>query len=211
MLKSIYFCIFDYMIAVITGDIINSTESENQDWLKNLKMSLNQFGRSPKDWEIFRGDSFQLRVKKEKVLYTAFYLKASIKQIKDKDVRIAIGIGTETHKSNKISEANGEAYQNSGKCFESLKKENLMIKSFNPEWDEPINLMIALSLLTANNWTQTEATIMKTVFENPDKNQNEIAKILDKKQSNISTALKSAGYHEISQLLKYFEQQTQLL
>jgi hypothetical protein len=199
------------MIAVITGDIINSTESENQDWLKNLKMVLNQFGTSPENWEIFRGDSFQLRVNKEKVLYVAFYLKASIKQIKGKDVRMAIGIGTETHKSNKISEANGEAYQNSGKCFEKLKKENLMIKSFNPEWDKPINLMIALSLLTANNWTETEATIMKTVFDNPDKKQKEIAKILDKKQSNISTALKNAGYHEINRLINYFEKQTPLL
>lgn len=211
MLITIYFIIFVNMIAVITGDIINSSQNENQDWLKELKRVLNQFGQSPKDWEIFRGDSFQLKISAEKAIYTAFYIKTSIKQIHDKDVRMAIGIGKEAHKSEKISEANGEAYQNSGKCFENLKKENLMIKTSNPDWDKPLNLIIGLSLLTANNWTQTEATIIKTVFENPNKNQIEIAELLNKKQSNISTALKRAGFNEISQFIKYFEEQTQLL
>ncbi|WKV10998.1 transcriptional regulator [Marivirga harenae] len=199
------------MIAVITGDIINSSHSKNQEWLKQLKIGLNQFGGSPKDWEIFRGDSFQLRVSIEKVLYTAFYLKASIKQIKGKDVRMAIGIGREMHKSQKISESNGEAYQNSGKCFESLRKANLMIRSFDSEWDNTLNLMIALYLLTGNKWTPTEANIIKTVFENPSKNQQEIAEELNKKQGNISVALKRAGFDELNQLITYYEQQTQLL
>ncbi|SMG07622.1 SatD family (SatD) [Marivirga sericea] len=211
MYNVIYFSIFAPMIAVVTGDIIKSSANRNQDWLTELKLVLNQYGQSPAEWEIFRGDSFQIKLAVDQALYSVFHIKASIKQIKNKDVRMAIGIGDVSHQSVSISEANGEAYQNSGNCFENLKKETLQIKSPYADWDKPLNLMIALSMLTANNWTQTEATIIKTVFENPEKTQKEIAKILNKKQSNISVALKRAGFEELNRLIKYFEQQTQLL
>lgn len=211
MYNIIYFTIFTAMIAVITGDIINSSANRNQDWLTELKLVLNQYGQSPADWEIFRGDSFQIKIAAETALHSAFHIKASIKQIKNNDVRMAIGIGDVSHQSVSISEANGEAYQNSGNCFENLKKENLLIKSPLADWDKPLNLMIALAMLTANNWTQTEASIIKTVFENPEKTQKEIATTLNKKQSNISVSLKRAGFEELNRLLKYFAQQTHLL
>ncbi|HET8861335.1 hypothetical protein [Marivirga sp.] len=46
------------MIAVITGDIINSTEKASVNWLTELKSVLNQYGSSPKKWEIYRGTAF---------------------------------------------------------------------------------------------------------------------------------------------------------
>ena len=47
------------MIAVITGDIINSKKMNPKAWLKPLKTELDTIGDTPKIWEIYRGDSFQ--------------------------------------------------------------------------------------------------------------------------------------------------------
>jgi hypothetical protein len=199
------------MIAVITGDIINSTEKDSTNWLLELKSVLNQYGNSPEKWEIFRGDSFQLKLNVENALQTAFHIKAIIKQIKNKDVRMGIGIGQEDYKSDKISESNGSAYRNSGLSFESLKKSTLALKSKDPQWDEAINIMLELMLITADKWTISQAKVLKTIFENSEKNQNQIAKLLEKSQSTISTSLDRSGYENLEKIFAYYEKQTQLL
>jgi len=111
------------MIAVITGDIINSRKGKVETWLNLLKSTLEKYGKQPQDWEIYRGDSFQLSVPVEKALLAGLHIKSTIKQTKTYDVRIAIGIGEVKYKSQKITESNGSAYINSGECFESLKKQ----------------------------------------------------------------------------------------
>ena len=74
------------MEAIITGDIINSREVEPNEWMPVLKKVLNKFGKEPKSWEIFRGDSFQLNTSPENSLEAAILLKAEIKQWKILDV-----------------------------------------------------------------------------------------------------------------------------
>lgn len=195
------------MIAILTGDIINSREGETKEWLKQLKKALNQYGKAPKQWEIFRGDSFQLSLSPENALLAASHIKASLKQIKGQDVRMAIGLGKEGHKAKKITESNGSAYVLSGECFDSLKKQTIALRSTNPDWDEPINIMLSLALLTANNWSSTVAHIIRVMLENPEKSQKEIAKLLKKSQSNLSEALKRGGFEEIMHLNRYFQEQ----
>ncbi len=193
------------MIAVLTGDIINSRKSEVGDWLTKLKEVLSYYGQTSQNWEIFRGDSFQLSVSPNKALVAAIHIKSVLKQTKHQDVRIAIGIGTETYTAQKISESNGDAYIRSGEMFESLKKQTLGIKSKDAQWDETLNLMLSLALLTANNWSNTVAEIIATVIENSGKNQKDIAQILRKSQSGISEALKRGGFEEIMNLNNYYQ------
>lgn len=195
------------MIAVITGDVINSREGKPTDWLKGLKEVLNQYGEIPAEWEIFRGDSFQLKVKPENALTVVLHIKAALKLSARKDVRIAIGIGLEKHKAKKITESNGEAYVYSGECFESLKKQTIAINTGNKNIDATINLMLMLALLTADNWSPTVSEIIKTAIENPEKIQKEIAEKLKKTQSTVSAALKRGGYDEILKLNQYFQYQ----
>ncbi|RAJ16170.1 SatD family protein [Olleya aquimaris] len=195
------------MVAVLTGDIINSREGNVLQWLDKLKATLNKYGQAPQEWDMFRGDSFQLVTVPENALKAAIHIKAAIKESKDYDVRIAIGIGEETYKAKKIAESNGPAYVNSGEAFETLKKQTLAIKSGNPEWDEQLNIMLNLALLTANSWSSTVANVILTVLENPTKNQKDIAKLLGKSQSTISEALKRGGYEEMMQLNAYYQKQ----
>lgn len=195
------------MIAVLTGDIINSRQGQTSLWLNQLKSTLNLYGQTPKDWEIFRGDSFQLKTNPENALRIALHIKAVIKKVKPYDVRIAIGLGEQSYNSKTISESNGTAFVNSGEGFESLKKQTLTVVSENKKWDNTINIMINLALLTANNWSNTVAKVISTVIENPEKNQNDIALLLGKSQSTISEALKRGGYEEIMQLNAFYKEQ----
>lgn len=195
------------MVAILTGDIINSREGQVSDWLDYLKAVLNLYGEEPQKWQVFRGDSFQLSITPEKALIAAFHIKASIKQTKVQDVRIGIGLGEETHSAAKISESNGPAYILSGECFESLKKQTLALRSNQPILDQTLNLMLNLALLTANQWSGTVANAITTALEHPDKNQQEIASLLDKSQSSVSEALKRGGFEEIIHLNRFYQAQ----
>ncbi|AUS06394.1 SatD family protein [Pseudotamlana carrageenivorans] len=199
------------MTSIITGDIINSKESSPKNWLEALKSILNHFGKTPSQWEIYRGDSFQLEVTPSEALHACILIKATIKQFKNIDVRLAIGLGTKSFTSKNITESNGEAFINSGECFENLKKTTLAIKSPFTEFDTTINIMLELAQLTINHWTSTSSTLIKTTLEHPNYNQNELAKLLDKTQGNISQGLKRAGLDELNKLLNYYKTQIQNL
>jgi len=195
------------MIAVITGDIVNSRNGEASQWLPLLKNVLNQYGAEPGTWEIFRGDSFQLMLPPKEAFRAAINLKASIKQMAALDVRLAIGIGEEGYRAGKISESTGLAFNRSGTCFDALKKRTLAIVTPNDELNESLNTMLDLALLTIDNWSPVVATIIKSVLDNPDKNQKELSKLLKKSQSSISEALKRGGYEEVKQLENFYENQ----
>ncbi|MDO7136554.1 SatD family protein [Algibacter lectus] len=199
------------MTSIITGDIINSKSSEPKKWLDALKEVLNQYGRQPKQWDVFRGDSFQLETAPEEALKAAVLIKSSIKQFKNIDVRIAIGIGEKTYTSDKITESNGTAFINSGECFDDLKKTTLAIKSPFEQFDLQTNIMFELALLTINSWTTTSAKLIKTALENPELTQVELANHFETTQSNISKGLKRGGFDEISKLLNYYNAQVKTL
>lgn len=195
------------MTSIITGDIINSRERDPNDWLITLKNTLKKFGNTPKNWEVFRGDSFQLEIKPENALEAAVLIKATIKIYKNIDVRIAIGLGEKTYASERITESNGSAFVNSGECFETMKSSTLAIKSEDEGFDDTINIMLELAQLTMNSWSATSSEIIKISLENPKLNQKQIAKLLGKSQSNISEGLKRAGFDEIQKLLNYYKAQ----
>ena len=194
------------MVAIITGDIINSRQIGAKQWLPELKKVLNIYGEEPKTWEIYRGDSFQIETKPQDALRLAILIKSAIKQFKTLDVRLAIGIGEKTYQSNKITESNGSAFIYSGNSFEKLKKQTLVIQTAWNDFDNTINVMCDLASLTMDAWSPTSALIVKTALESdPNTNQEALAALLNKKQSNISTGLKRGGFYEIQKLLNYYQ------
>ncbi|WP_222981494.1 transcriptional regulator [Flagellimonas meishanensis] len=199
------------MVAIITGDIKNSTAHNASKWLPLLKGALSHYGREPFQWEVYRGDSFQLETTPEKALEAGIYIKACIKQLRNIDVRMAIGLGQKTYAAKKITESNGEAFVNSGKCFEGLKKQNLAIKSPNKKFDDHINLLLELALLTMDHWTPAIAKTVVNTIENPSMNQRELASILNKSQGNISEELSKAGFDEIKKMMQFYQTQLQNL
>lgn len=196
------------MKAVITGDIINSRKVASALWMGDLKGILNAYGNEPKDWEIYRGDSFQLVVDPRDALEIALLIKATIKQNKALDVRMAIGVGTVDYTADKVTESNGNAFVNSGECFERLKKQTLGIQTPWSEFDETFLIIFQLVVLFADNWTTTSAEIIKKALENPNINQKELALALNRKsQSSISASLKRAGYEELKNVIAYYKEE----
>tara|TARA_R110000868_G_scaffold169332_1_gene404329 strand:- start:1735 stop:2112 length:378 start_codon:yes stop_codon:yes gene_type:complete len=113
------------MIAILTGDIINSEHYKVSDWMSILKEYFLQLGSTPQVWEIYRGDEFQIKVAAVDALEVAIAIKAKIKTIKGLDVRMGIGLGEEDFVGASVSESNGTAYQFSGRIFEKLKDQKL--------------------------------------------------------------------------------------
>jgi hypothetical protein len=195
------------MTSILTGDIINSRKKEDNFWLKTLKETLSTFSTSPKYWQIYRGDSFQLEIENcEKAFYTALKIKATLKKIDNIDVRIGIGIGKKEFDADKITEANGEAFINSGFAFDTyLKKQSLAIKTPWPAIDEELNIAFDLALLTMDSWTINSAEVFKISLELEHSTQKEIANLLGITQGRVSERQTRAGFEQVMKLEKRFQ------
>lgn len=192
------------MTSVITGDIINSRkQKEPEVWINTLKNALSNLSSDTKYWQIYRGDSFQIEIRDYHSSFTAaIYIKACIQMIKGLDVRLAIGVGNKTYDGNDVTESNGEAFVFSGEIVETLKKEkqNLRIKTKNPDIDKELNLYFKLALITMDNWSVNSAEIVKLSIENPDALQSELGKLIGINQNAISNRQKRAHLEEILEL-----------
>ena len=191
------------MTSVITGDIIKSRTKVNPDvWINTLKETLSYLSPDKRNWEIYRGDSFQIEIKDYLYCYLySVYIKSCIKTL-GLDVRLAIGVGKKTYQGSKVSESNGEAFIYSGETLEILKKEkqNLRIKTNNLEMDKELNLYFKLALITMDNWTVNSAEVVKLSIENPEALQSEIGKIIGINQNAVSARQKRAHLEEIFEL-----------
>lgn len=191
------------MIAVITGDIVGSRKVEAHIWLSKLKEILFKYGTAPSDWEIYRGDSFQLKLKAEQAFEAVLFLKSKFKQFTNLDVRIAIGIGSMNHDAQHITESNGEAFINSGECFENMKG----ILGIQTPWNdcnETLSLIFNLASSLMSQWTPVSSKIITAKILHPEKNQSELAELLNTKQPLVSDALSRANFKVIKKVNDYY-------
>lgn len=189
------------MIAILTGDIINSRKVNPEDWLPKLKSFLIEITNNETEWEIYRGDSFQLQTTIEKALEIALSIKALIKTNSKIDVRIAIGIGEVSFRGAKIIESNGSAFVNSGEAFEKLKSNTLTIKTPFNDLNEQFNTILKLLSFTADGWKPVTSETIFFSLTNKDLMQKEIAEKLKKDKTTVNRALKRGGYEEIIEIL----------
>lgn len=194
------------MIAVITGDIINSQHADTEVWITKLKNLLEMWGSAPQSWEIYRGDEFQFKCKIDDVFWRFIAIKSLIKSQENLDVRIAIGIGEENFSSEKITESNGTAYVNSGRLLNDLKSDGhtLAIKTSNNTLDRDLNILLKWSSKDFDNWTMATSEIIHEMIMNNDITQEDLAKKFTISQSSISQRLKRANYDLIVETDHYF-------
>jgi hypothetical protein len=195
------------MIAIITGDIIKSRRITTKTWLTSLKKELNKIGKTPQQWEIYRGDSFQVEVKNPvDALLVAIKIKAVLKSLKDGDVRMGIGIGNKNYSAKQITESNGEAFSNSGELLEDLKslKMNLAVRSNSEKFNTEMNLYLKLISIIMDNWTINAAEVIYIALDRPGKSQEALGKLLKIKQNAVSTRLKRACYYEIKEVIEMY-------
>lgn len=201
-----FLIIFDVMTSVITGDIIGSRQHESQHWVEDLKKILAPLGKTPSEWEVYRGDEFQIEIKNpEDTLLIAILIKAQLRTIKS-DARMSIGFGNKTHNANKISESNGTAFINSGELFDTLKKQKvtLAMRTGDSDFDEKLNLMLQLALTFMDTWLVQSAEFVAKAIENPTLSQEELGQKLGINQAAVSRRQKRAQFDLVMNLDRYF-------
>lgn len=196
------------MVSIITGDIVNSRKLSSELWIDGFKALLNKFGKTPIDWEIYRGDEFQLEIKQaEDSLFVALQLKAYFKKLK-LDVRMSIGIGDKTYSGQKISESNGTAFLRSGEVFQSLKKQkvNLAVNSGNIDLDKDLNLKLRLASTFMDSWLPQSAELVLSAMQNPNLSQEGLGQMLGINQAAVSRRRKRAQYELVLETENDFRQ-----
>ena len=201
------------MNCIITGDIKGSRKAKTVNWLDGLKKIFLQLGKTPADWEIYRGDEFQLEVKNcEQALLTAFQIKAYLRSIK-LDARMSIGIGDKTFKAKKISESNGSAFVHSGLGFENLKKHKttLSINTSDPAFNKEMNLLLKLGLSFMDNWLSQPAEFVLITIQNPTLSQEEIGLKLGINQAAVSRRRKRSNYDLVLEINNAYVEKLKML
>lgn len=192
------------MIAVITGDIVNSRSISPEEWQPQLKSFLKEKIKDPSKWEIYRGDSFQIETAVDTVLELVLSIKALVKHSSHIDVRMSIGIGEQEYTSTKVTQSYGAAFILSGEAFEELKDKTLYMKTNNQEFDDYFYPILRLVSFIADQWKPATAETVFYALQHKNKMQKEIAVLMNKDSTTINKALKRAAYDEINDVLKLY-------
>lgn len=216
------------MKAVISADIIGYTKLEAQraeDVLSGLREFIDDI-EGPQirtnvdvDFKIKRGDAIQGVVfNVSEALRLAIMLKAAVTQISldknskkrhpDIDIRLAIGLGGAENIRTSIDQSSGEAFTNSGRTLDSMKKEKrtFAIKTPIEEWNYELDTAFKLLEVILSSWNITSAELMYWLLKGF--NESEIAEKLNISQSAVNQRKKRAGWSGIEALLKRYEQIT---
>ena len=135
------------MKAVITGDIINSTAipiEQRPQLLQVLDRIVSDLKHlCSMKYEVFRGDSFQILIDQaEYALLVAVLVRAGLRMNTPKnsrlmwDARIAVGVGNVEFIADQIVTSDGEAFQLSGRAFDELGKQHLVVTSESEDLNE---------------------------------------------------------------------------
>ncbi len=194
------------MIAIITGDIINSQKSDSEVWLPKLKNLLESWSSTPENWEVYRGDEFQLKCAVNEVFHKALLLKSLIRTFENLDVRLALGIGNEVFQSEKITESNGSAYVNSGRLLTEIKSQGktLAIQTDNEKVNRDLGILFKWASIDFDNWTAATAQIIHQLLCKPALTQEELAKELNISQSSVSQRVKRANFDLLQETDQFF-------
>lgn len=193
------------MIAIVTGDLVQSAEVETTLWMQTLRGFLNKVGKSPTTWEIFRGDSFQFKCQAPDAFRQFLLLKSAIKQIQGLDVRASIGLGEIEFKAKKLTESNGSAFIRSGRAFDQMKEKQLLVFSTGDEaLDKTLNLFAQFASHIMDNWSVAAAEAVDIALKNPQLSQQQIAQKLKTNQSAVSQNRKRAQLDLLLELNEYY-------
>ena len=156
--------------SVITGDIIRSSKltiNKRKAILKKIEHYTFDLPskNGKKIFEIFRGDSFQGIINKpEESLITALkvILIIKIKNLENYSnvggLRVGIGIGKVSSKSEKINFSNGEAFLYSGHALDNMKhNERIRIKTPWEECNKEFDIYCLVLDKLINKWSKFQS------------------------------------------------------
>lgn len=207
--------------AVITGDIINSTEI-----VGDYKGVLHRIGDDIKDHidhdfliDVYRGDSFQTISKKpEKGLLILLLIKSGLKTYSNKkgneniqwDARMSLGIGRLERypPSMNLKEFTGEPFVNSGRAFDKIKDsdQEIAITTGIERLDEEINAVLPMIEVITQRWTTAQSETIYQLLLEP-KTQDKIGEKFGLSQRAIGKRLEASKIESLRPYISRFDRQ----
>lgn len=199
-------------IAVISGDIVNSTKltSEQFEQLLNRIKEIQKWiteGNSLNVHSIERGDEFQSVVHdiESALRYTIIY-RLGIKALGNEfDSRISFAIASNADLRESVSESMGEAFVLSGRGLKALKNARLLFNSDSSELAEYFDLLFKYLDRQLTELTSRQCEVILPMLQtNEGLLVGELAEKLNVATSTISKSLKASGWPLISELNRKF-------
>jgi hypothetical protein len=192
-------------IQVITGDIVKSSylDADSRIKLKQAFDFLSANSTGKYDYFI-RGDSFQI-VMTHNALREALIIKTYLYINLKLQVKISIGIGEAQFLAEKISNSDGEAFWLSGRNLDEMKNKSEFLKiatsnsEKNKEWEVHCSVIDFLFEKQTSNQTEVIYWLLQQ------KNQQEIATIVNIGQPSVSHRIKSSAWIIFEKILNRFQ------
>jgi hypothetical protein len=205
-----------FLGAVLTGDIVNSTQltlKQEKELNAKLVRVLGLFF-GDHQYEFFRGDSFQVLVKDvTRALRLALACRSVAMSIDANqqpavrlfDIRISIGIGEVNMPVKSLSLAKGEAFILSGRQFDLLKErgQRLAIDSFDPIASIGFQAMADYLDSIYRDMTPKQADVIIELLQGITQQQLAISR--EKSKSTISELASAGRWQEIEKILDQYE------
>lgn len=216
-------------IAVITGDVVNSTQMQAGARKLFFDALLRCFQELETLYniriELFRGDSFQCVVSNiQDSLQLALEIMTFIRSLPPEpsdvfpggderkktvsplryNVRISIGIGEVDFVHDSTLTSDGSAFRLSGRQLDEMKnkKQFLTIAADDDHHRELQMESVLLDVIMSNNTLQQNEVINKKLRGHI---ETEIAMMLSIKQPAVNQRLRAGGWHAIDAMLKHFK------
>jgi len=198
------------MKAVLTGDIVNSTQLGAAREKKLLRLIAQVL--SPHKYEFYRGDSFQAYVTAaDKGLMLALQCRMAAISLSDElappafDIRVSIGIGPVQLPVKTLSTAKGEAFVLSGRAFDKIEQqgEKLAIITGNPLANEGLQVIADYINAILNNMTVKQAAVIFELLNGH--TQQTVAERMKRSKSTIHQHVTAGRWPEIEKLLRQYE------
>ncbi len=218
----ILFCIFAKtkheimkLKAVITGDIIRSTDIELAhrqlllSTIENVTKQLESY--SPMKLQFFRGDSFQIVLEDiSNAAAVTIMLRAALKSATPQDeqlwdARVALGVGTIDFESGDVVTSDGEAFRLSGRGLDNMKGQSFGV--FTP-WKDTNDELELTSLFVdklITGWKKNQAAVIFYSI-GMGMTQIEIATIMNTSQQNVSRLLGTASESFVIRYINRYHQ-----
>ncbi|MFC5272286.1 hypothetical protein [Adhaeribacter terreus] len=216
-------------VAVITGDVIDSTKlavAERKKLDELLHLGLTEVA-GENNFEIFRGDSFQILLQepetalKKAIQIRCWLRKQQISSAKNNktasskrgiiDARLAIGIGSVSYQSKQIRTSDGEAFRLSGRALDDLKHRNsrIIIDTPSPELNDFLEVTFTLLDILISNWSVQQSEVIYELLNN--QTQTAIGNKLNISQASVNQRAKTAHWPAIEKTIALFETKTAAL
>jgi predicted DNA-binding protein YlxM (UPF0122 family) len=204
------------MIAVLTGDIVDSTKmspADHQATIEMFRYNIQYFAQHfAASGEIYRGDSVQICFKQPQyAMKSAVLLKMSLLQsqttTKPISVTLALGLGDASVIGVTPGVSQGSAFIYSGRGLDNAKSGDLSLHAQNAQLQEKLGLATKFLNHLLSSLTRKQARVLYYYVLLNYPTHQKLADQLQTSQQNITKHLSRIGACLVEEYLLFFEQQ----